>query len=306
MFIQRLRVQHLTQYQYNRPVQFHEHRLMLRPRDSHDLRLVESSITITPTAQLRWLHDVFGNSVAIASLDAESDSLVFDSTIVIDRYAQPTGDFSIEPFAQFLPFSYSVSEIPDLGRTVERHYSDPDRKVTEWARKHLNNSMGATRTEDFLLSVTAAIRNDFVYEVRHQPGVQTPIETLQRMAGSCRDFAVLMMEVVRSVGLAARFASGYLYDPAIDGGPKDTVGAGSTHAWVEVFLPGAGWIEFDPTNGAYGGHNLVRVAVAREPEQAMPISGYYKGGPEDFKGLDVKVTVNSLTHPSDNGMRESA
>lgn len=279
---------------------------MLRPRDSHDLRLVEARLAISPDHNLRWMHDVFGNSVAVASFDHQADSLVFDSTIVIDRYALPVGEIAIEPFAQFLPFSYSASEIPDLGRTVERHYSDPDRKVTDWSRKHLNTTMGATRTEDFLLSVTGAIRNDFIYEVRHAPGVQTPVETLQRGAGSCRDFAVLMMEAVRSVGLAARFASGYLYDPAIDGGPADTVGAGSTHAWMEVFLPGAGWIEFDPTNGAYGGHNLVRVAVAREPEQAMPISGSYIGDAEDFQNLDVSVTVNCLTDPSQTGFQQSA
>jgi len=306
VLVQRLRVRHLTEYRYARPVRFDEHRLMIRPRDSHDLRMVASGLEIFPAAQLRWIHDVFGNSVAVATFDEPSDHLVIDSTIVIDRYDPPKGEFLIEPFAQQLPFSYSASEIPDLGRTVERHYRDPDRKVTDWARRHLNMGLGATRTENFLLSVTQAIKADFTYEVRYAPGVQTPVETLDRQAGSCRDFAVFMMEVVRSVGLASRFVSGYLYDPAIDGGPADTVGAGATHAWLEVFLPGAGWVEFDPTNGAYGGSNLVRVAVAREPDQALPISGVYEGSAEDFLSLDVGVTVNCLTPRYDAELPRSA
>lgn len=299
MLVQRLRVHHLTEYRYRRPVGFNEHRLMLRPRDSHDLRVVDTALRVSPDARLRWIHDVFGNSVAVANFDAPGDRLVVESTIVIDRYAPEPGGFEIEPFARFLPFSYSASEVPDLGRTAERHYTDPQRRVTDWARRHLNMGLGATRTEDYLLSVTAAIKNEFTYEVRHEEGVQTPVETLERQAGSCRDFAVLMMEVARSVGLAARFVSGYLYDPAIDGGRADTVGAGATHAWVEVFLPGAGWVEFDPTNGAYGGRNLVRVAVAREPGQAVPVSGYYDGLADDFESLEVTVTVNCLTGPTE-------
>lgn len=264
---------------------------MLRPRDSHDLRLIEASLAIRPEAQLHWIHDVFGNSVAVAEFTEASDELYIESIIVIDRYPSPPGGFRIEPFARTLPFSYPASEVPDLGRTIERHYPDPQRRVTEWTRRFLNQSVGATDTENFLLNVTAAIKNEFAYEVREDEGVQTPSETLERGTGSCRDFALFMMEAVRSVGLAARFISGYLYDPAIDGEDSKVVGAGATHAWCEIYLPGAGWIEFDPTNGSYGGHNLVRVAVAREPRQAIPISGTYKGGVDEFVGLSVEVTV---------------
>lgn len=289
--MQRLRVDHKTTYRYAQPVSFGEHRLMLRPRDSHDLRLIEASLIIRPEARLRWIHDVFGNSVAVAEFRQPSNELFIESMIVIDRFPIPAEGFYIEPFARTLPFSYPAREVPDLGRTIERHYPDPQRVVTEWTRRFLNQGIGATDTEDFLLNMTAAIRNEFAYEVREDEGVQSPAETLARGAGSCRDFALFMMEAARSVGLAARFISGYLYDPTLDGEQSNIIGAGATHAWVEIYLPGAGWVEFDPTNGSYGGHNLVRVAVAREPQQAVPISGSYEGRPDEFLNLTVDVTV---------------
>lgn len=294
--MQRLRVDHKTTYRYKRPVNFGEHRLMLRPRDSHDLRLIDAALIIRPEASLRWIHDVFGNSVAVAEFLAPADELFIESMVVIDRYPTPPGSFRIEPFARKLPFSYPAREIPDLGRTIERHYPDPQRRVTEWTRRFLNQGIGTTDTEDFLLKITAAIKDEFDYEVREDEGTQTPTETLDRGKGSCRDFALFMMESARSVGLAARFISGYLYDPAIDGEQSAVVGAGSTHAWVEIYLPGAGWVEFDPTNGSYGGHNLVRVAVAREPAQATPISGTYDGSADETLGLDVEVVVQRLSH----------
>lgn len=220
---------------------------------------------------------------------------MLETVIVVDRYPFARPEFPIEPFARTIPFSYPAREVPDLGRTIERHTADPERKVTEWARRFLSQDSGTTETESFLLGVTNAIKDGFAYEVRLEPGVQSPVETLDRAAGSCRDFALLMMEAVRSVGLAARFVSGYLYDPAINGGTSVVAGAGATHAWVQVYLPGAGWVEFDPTNGSYGGHNLVPVAVAREPEQAVPVSGTFDGDADDFVDLEVEVTVRAIT-----------
>lgn len=292
--MQRLTVKHVTDYSYRAPVRFGEHRLMVRPRDSHDMRLLDATLSIQPKAKLRWLHDVFGNSVAVAEFSEPADRLTIESQIVIDRYPLQDTRFSIEPYARTLPFSYPAREIPDLGRTIERHYPDPDRLVSEWTRRLLDHPKVGTDTEEFLRALTAAIRAEFQYMERHEPGVQTPVETLEKRAGSCRDFAIFMMEAVRSVGLAARFISGYLYDPALDGGKSDISGAGATHAWVQVYLPGAGWIEFDPTNGSAGGHNLIPIAVAREPNQAVPISGTFDGEPGDFTGMTVKVTVRSL------------
>jgi transglutaminase-like putative cysteine protease len=292
--LQRLTVNHETTYRYRRPVMPGEHFLMFRPRDSHDSRLLNATLTIEPQAKLRWLHDVFGNSVTIASFDQPTDQLYFKSQIVIDRYPFPAVEFPIEPFARTIPFSYPLAEIPDLGRTIERHYSDPDRLVTEWTRRWLLAPDGSHETEPFLRALNSSIRDELRYEERSSPGVQSPVETLQRGAGTCRDFALLMMEAVRTVGLAARFVSGYLYDPAIDGAQSDISGAGSTHAWVQVYLPGAGWVEFDPTNASYGGQNLIPVAVAREPIQAMPVSGTYDGAPEDFIEMNVNVEVRAV------------
>ena len=291
--MQHLTVDHKTTYRYSKAVEFGEHRLMFRPRDSHDLRLLDARLTISPTAEVRWLHDVFGNSVAAASFAEPADELYFQSIIVIERYPLIAPEFAIEPFARTLPFSYPAREVPDLGRTIERHYSDPKRVVTEWARRFLNAD-GMTDTEDFLIAVTGAIKSEFRYEERYEPGVQSPVETLSRSAGTCRDYALFMMEAVRSVGLATRFVSGYLYDPSIDGTQSEIQGAGATHAWVQVYLPGSGWIEFDPTNGTYGGHNLVPIAVAREPAQAMPVSGTYDGQSEDFIEMSVEVSVRGV------------
>lgn len=294
--MQRLTVQHSTVYHYRRPVKFGQHRLMFRPRESHDLQLLDSRLTISPPAKIHWLHDVFNNSVVIADFSETGRELRFESTVVLDRYPLTDPKFRIEPFARTLPFSYPVREVPDLGRTIERHYPDPERKLIEWTRLLLDET-GEKDTERFLVRITRAIKESFAYEVREEPGVQSPLETLERGKGSCRDYSLLMMEAVRSVGMAARFVSGYLYDAAIDGKTSDVTGAGSTHAWVQVYLPGAGWVEFDPTNGSYGGTNLIPVAVAREPGQAMPVSGTYEGGPEDFSDMKVVVEVHSIDLP---------
>ena len=290
--MQRLKVDHKTTYTYETAVKFGDHRLMFRPRDSHDLRLLDAKLTVQPTARIQWLHDVFSNSVAIASFDAPLDRLYLRSKIVIDRYPFTGPEFPIEDYARTLPFGYAASELPDLSRTIERHYADPAGCVPAWTRRFLNHS-GATETENFLIEITGAIRDEFNYEERSDPGVQSPAETLDRGAGSCRDSALFMMEAVRSVGLAARFVSGYLYDPAIDGLASKTSGAGATHAWVQVYLPGAGWVDFDPTNGSHGGQHLVPIAVAREPSQAVPVSGTYEGNPHDYVEMSVEVTVRA-------------
>jgi len=294
--MQRLTVDHTTVYRYRRPVTFGQHRLMFRPREGHDLQLLDSRLIIRPVARVHWLHDVFSNSVAVVDFADTSTELHFESVVVLDRYPLENPQFHIEPFAQTLPFSYPVREMPDLGRTIERHYPDPDRKLMEWTRQLLAAN-GEMDTEDFLVGVTQAIKSSFGYELREAPGVQTPLETLERGIGSCRDYALFMMEAVRSVGLAARFVSGYLYDAAIDGQISEVTGAGATHAWVQVYLPGAGWVEFDPTNGSYGGTNLIPVAVAREPSQAMPIAGTYQGDPDDFIEMEVVVEVRSVDVP---------
>jgi transglutaminase-like putative cysteine protease len=150
-----------------------------------------------------------------------------------------------------------------------------------------------------LAAMTQAIKERFTYVSRQEMGTQDPIETLKLGSGSCRDFAVLMMEAVRSLGLAARFVSGYLYVPEHGGGGR--VGGGATHAWLQVYIPGAGWIEFDPTNGVVGNRDLIRVAVVRDARHAVPLSGTWTGFPSDFLGMDVSVSVTSEATPDATG-----
>ena len=287
-----LTVHHSTVYRYARPVSFSEHRLMFRPRDSHDMRLIDTGLTIVPHATVRWMHDVFGNSIAIASFDTPADELRFESLITVEHFGISDSDFPIAPYARSLPFAYAGDELPDLGRTVERHYPDPAHEVDAWAKQFLSTK-GPTDTNELLIKMTQSIKDQFAYVERREEGVQTPVQTLGLGSGSCRDLAVLMMEAVRSLGMAARFVSGYLYDSALDGAQRKIVGAGSTHAWVQVYLPGAGWLEFDPTNGLVGGPNLIRVAVARDPAQAVPLMGTYVGTQGDFLGMTVEVTVTA-------------
>jgi transglutaminase-like putative cysteine protease len=274
-------------------VEFGEHRLMSRPRDSHDLRLLETTLLIEPPASsIRWIHDVFGNSIARVSFAQAGDRLVIESGFRAEHFPAPPQALELEPYAARLPFSYAADEALDLGHTKERHYADPEHKVDAWA-KAIVERVPQTNTLEALVAMTTSIKERFKYVTREEVGVQTPLQTLELGSGSCRDFAALMMEAVRSLGLAARFVSGYLYDENLVGAAGGLVGGGATHAWLQVFLPGAGWVEFDPTNALIGGRNLIRVAVARDPSQAAPLVGTFKGTAEDLESMTVSVQVTT-------------
>ena len=287
-----LNVHHRTCYRYSQAVGFGEHRLMSRPRDSHDLRLIDTTIHVDPApSALRWIHDVFGNSIAIANFDEPSDTLTFESAFRAQHYPSISEAIVVEPYAARFPFSYSAEDALDLGQTKERHYFDPEHKIEQWAENVLDGTHGGTI--ETLVAMTSAIKEQFRYLAREREGVQSPLETLELRSGSCRDFAVFMMEAARGLGLGARFVSGYLYDERLVGAAGGMVGTGATHAWLQVFLPGAGWVEFDPTNALVGGRNLIRVAVAREAVQAVPVVGSFKGPPGSFLSLSVDVTVTT-------------
>ena len=238
-----LTVRHVTTYRYKQPVFFGEYRMMLRPRDSHDQKLLEAQLVITPEpTDIRWVHDVFGNCVAIARFGARAAELRFESVIRLEHSPTNVLDFQIEEYAKRYPFTYGADEMPDLLRAIERQYLDPEHEIDRWARGFLRHD-GRADTAEMLAAMTHALRQNLTYVAREECGVQHPVRTLRLGSGSCRDFAVLMIEAVRSLGLAAHFVSGYLYVPENRRGGR--VGGDATHAWLRVYLPGAGWVEFE-------------------------------------------------------------
>ncbi len=288
-----LTVKHLTTYAYASPVRLGEHRMMLRPRDSNDQRLLNARLDIEPRPQrLRWIHDVFDNCVAIADFIGDTRRLTVENAITLEHIASDEMEFQLEERARTYPFSYDADEMPDLARAIERHYPDPAGDLERWVRRFVNVGR-PTDTAVLLMTLTNAIKESLAYERRTAKGTQSPVQTLATRRGSCRDFATLMMEAARALGFAARFVSGYLYVPARDTGEGHR-GGGSTHAWCQVYLPGSGWVEFDPTNGIVGNRDLIRVAVARDARQAIPLHGAYWGNAEDEEGMVVSVTVRRL------------
>ena len=286
-----LTIHHKTEYRYAHPVAFGEHRIMLLPVPGHDLRIVAHRLAIEPEPmRLRWIHDVFGNSVGIATFDERADTLTFTSTATVEH--NPAEEFALTPDdpAFFYPFLYDDEEYPDLVQFVTPQYADPDGELSAWAMQFLDED-APTPTFKILSGMTHGIRKAFGYRTRHEQGTQHPLDTLQLKSGTCRDFALLMIEALRRLGIAARFVSGYIFVP--DDDADGHVGGGNTHAWVQVYLPSAGWIEFDPTNGIVGNRDLVRVAVARDPLQAIPLHGTYLGSTDAF--LDMEVNINVIS-----------
>jgi transglutaminase-like putative cysteine protease len=287
-----LTIHHKTEYRYTRPVAFGEHRIMLRPRDGHDLRVLAGSLKIVPEPMsLRWIHDVFGNSVAIATFDERAEVLSIVSTATVEH--NPAHEFALTPDdpAYFYPFMYDGEELTDLIQFITPQYGDPGGELSAWARNFLDDE-GPTPTFNILSDMTHGIRKAFTYRKRHEHGTQHPLDTLQTRSGTCRDYALFMIEALRRLGIAARFVSGYLFIPGDRA--HGYAGGGSTHAWVQVYLPSAGWIEFDPTNGIVGTRDLVRVAVARDPRQATPLHGSYLGSADAFVRMDVSINVVSV------------
>jgi transglutaminase-like putative cysteine protease len=293
-----LSIRHLTRYRYRNPVTLGEHRMMFRPRESYDQKLISCDLLISPEpSRQHYVQDVFGNSVGIVNFSGPTRELVFESRVRLEHTPLPAFadlDGEIEVYTSAMPFDYSPEDIPDLQSSLHRPYSDPGDQVAHWARRFVR-SAGKTPLQTLLSDMTQSIYAEFRYGARLEIGTQTPLETLSLGTGSCRDYAVLMMDAVRSLGLAARFVSGYIYSPYSGPNIVGRVGGGHTHAWVRVYLPACGWVEFDPTNGIVGNADLVRVAIARDPRQAVPLHGTWDGEASDFVGMDVEVQVATET-----------
>ncbi|HJV95331.1 MAG TPA: transglutaminase family protein [Albitalea sp.] len=285
-------ITHTTVYRYQRPVSFGEHRVMFRPRDSHDLRVLATDLQVSPEAAVRMIQDPHSNSVALVQPLSSATELRIVCTFTIEHAPGDSLELPLSPSAEWFPFAYTVDERFDLEQYLRPHYDDPDGKLSAWARQFIRTD-GPTGTRALLLQMNQHIRDHFRYAARDEEGTQTPSETLELGSGSCRDFALLMMEAARRLGIATRFVSGYLYDPALDSAAQggDVVGAGSTHAWLQAYLPGAGWVPFDPTNNLLASAQLIRVGVARDPRLAAPISGTWYGPADAYLGMEATVQV---------------
>ncbi len=257
-----------------------------------DLRVLATDLEVSPESLVRMIQDPHSNSVALVQPLESANELKIVCSFTIEHAHTNNLELPLAPSAEVFPFAYSVEERFDLEQYLRPHHDDPGGHLTAWARQFIRTD-GLTGTRDLLVKMNQFIRDNFGYAARDEQGTQTPQETLKLSTGSCRDFALLMMEAVRRLGIATRFVSGYLYDPALDGGEADgTAGAGATHAWLQAYLPGAGWVPFDPTNNLLGGNQLIRVGVARDPSQAAPIAGSWYGEPGDYLGLTVNVVVH--------------
>jgi transglutaminase-like putative cysteine protease len=297
--MQSLTIRHVTTYRYRQPVAFGEHRMMLRPRDSHDQRVVEAKLAITPEpSSLRFVQDAFGNHVAIAQFAGVSTELSFESVVCLEHSPPEVAQLDLEQTARTFPVDYNADELPDLAHCMQRHQPDPENEVGNWARQFLpmSRSIG---TLELLTRLSQGINQGFLYRRREAKGIQQPLETLRLGHGSCRDFAMLMIEAARSFGFAARFASGYLTSAVdVPGYPISGSAHGATHAWAQIYLPGAGWIDFDPTSGSVGKSDLVTVAVVRDPDHALPLHGTFIGSASDPLGMEVQVSVTSPMRPN--------
>jgi transglutaminase-like putative cysteine protease len=284
-----LKIRHTTTYRFHELVSLWPHRLMLRPRESRDLRLISSDLAVTPAAVVTWAHDVFGNAVATATFQTMSTHVVIDSAAVLELDAAAWPVFDIAASAVSFPFRYSNDEWADLGPLAIPQYPDEAGRLRTWARRFMISD--PTDTLAFLKDLNHAVAETIRYQSREAEGTQSPIQTLDRGWGSCRDFAALFAEAARSLGFGARLVSGYLYNR-----DQQSVGsndAGSTHAWAEIYVPGAGWITFDPTNRSVGGFNLIPVAVVRDIRRAIPVSGVFVGSTGAFAEMSVEVRVTS-------------
>ena len=281
-------IHHRTSYSYRKSVRLGLHRLMLRPRESRDVRLLSSELLVSPEATIEWAQDVAGNAVATVRFETPTNALVIDSVTRVGLEAGTYPVFDIAASAHSFPFRYSDDDWTDLGALTVPQYRDGG-PLRSWAQGFVART--PTDTLSLLKDLNAGTCGAVAYEAREDEGTQSPTQTLSIHRGSCRDITTLFVEAVRSLGFGARAVSGYLHDPTRT--LMGSADAGSTHAWAEVYVPGAGWITFDPTNRAVGGANLIPVAVARDIRLALPVMGSFVGSADAFESMSVQVSVKA-------------
>jgi len=286
--MRRLQIKHLTVYEYVKAVEFLPHKLLLRPREGHDIRIESSRLEITPSHKVKWHRDVLDNCVAVVSFLEPAAELSFLSEAIIENYEESPLDFIIEPSAVNFPFHYDATEGPDLTPYQMSTFPGDSKLLRQWISRFWRLGL---RLETYVLldNINKAIAEQIEYQSREEPGVQSPGETLIKKTGSCRDMATLFIETCRHIGLAARFVSGYQLTP------DSAAGHGSTHAWSEIYLPGAGWKGFDSSSGKVVGSQYISVAVSRHPEAIPPIAGAFLGVLDTPPIMKLKVEVTEIS-----------
>jgi transglutaminase-like putative cysteine protease len=281
-----LAIRHITTYCYKKTVAFGEHRIMMLPRDDGDQKVLKCELVITPEpSQLSWTRDSYGNHIATAYFADQASELRFESKLHLDHTPADFRAADMADFASIYPFAYPAEDRPGLPRDIAPLF--PHASVDRWAAAFLRAD-GSADTYRLLVDMTQTIKRAFKHKARHEKGTQHPALTLKLGSGSCRDVAVLMIEALRSLGIAARFVSGYLHLADDD---DDSLTGGNTHAWVQVYVPGPGWVDFDPSSGMVGNQNLVRVAVVHDPRHAIPLYGTWIGRASDHLAMKVAVKV---------------
>jgi transglutaminase-like putative cysteine protease len=286
-----LSINHVTTYRYRGPVGFGAHRMMLRPRDDENQQVVQTELSIVPNPRdVTWRRDRFGNHVAIARFAGQSDELCFMSTVSLTHAQTKFHSTDIEDYARTYPFRYRNKEWRRLKQFILPFSLRPE--LRGWTDQFIRAG-GTTDTYFLLVEMTKRIHQTFRHVARYEKGIQDPVGTINLASGSCRDLAVLMIAALRSRGIATRFVSGYLHlDDEVQQQDDDPANGGNTHAWVQAYIPGPGWIDCDPSTGLVGNHNLIRVAVAEHPRDAIPLQGTWYGHPSDHAVMRVAVRVS--------------
>jgi transglutaminase-like putative cysteine protease len=296
-------LEHITTYSYRQSVTFGEHRAIFLPNASHGERILSYSIDSNLPNKTRWTMDTLSNNVATLELNEPAKELIITCRLRAEHFGlKAIAEFPLDPRAIEIPVQYTPDEWIDLAVFMRPHAEDPDGSVAAWAKDFVAGDQD--NTLDAIQRMMDRIKDSLTYQSRETEGTQSPSETLRLRSGTCRDYAWLMIEALRRLGLACRFVSGYLYDAALDGGEVGMTGSGATHAWLQVYLPGAGWRSYDPTNQITAGFDLIQVAIARHPAQVLPLSGSWFGQADDYLGIDVKVTIRKLGTIPDFDPRE--
>jgi transglutaminase-like putative cysteine protease len=288
-----LDIEHTTLYRYKNPVTFGEHRVVFLPNSNHAADVIRYSLETNVSSEVRWIMDALSNNVALVSVKETTDCLSFICRLQLEHFGfKRIETFPLAARAQEVPIQYTPDEWLDLAPFLRPHEEDPDGSLAAWGKQFIAGPQD--NTLDVLHRMMEDIGKTFHYQARAAQGTQAPGETLHKKSGTCRDYAWLMIEALRRLGFACRFVSGYLYDATLDGDDVGMTGAGATHAWLQVYLPGAGWQNYDPTNRITAGFDLILVAIARHPTQAIPLSGVWYGEAQDYLGMDIEVQVHKV------------